>query len=69
MKRWFAMAVLPLVSGCIIIKPPEKPVHLIVDVNVKVKVERELDEFFDFQEKTPEKPEKPDAPEKPAKPE
>jgi hypothetical protein len=35
-------------SSCIVIKPPEKPVHLIVDVNLRIRVDRELDKFFDF---------------------
>jgi hypothetical protein len=63
MRRWLPAALLSLLAGCIIIKPPEKPVHLIVDVNLKIKVERELDQFFDFQEEAPTKPEaKPEPP-------
>ncbi len=67
MKRWIGIALLPLLGSCIIIKPPEKPVHLIVDVNVKIQVERELDEFFDFEEQTPKAPEKTTEPKTPAK--
>jgi len=44
-----------LLGGCIEhrvkTEPIEvKPIHITVDVNVRVKVDKELDEFFDFQD-------------------
>ncbi|HXC01680.1 MAG TPA: hypothetical protein VNU49_03440 [Opitutaceae bacterium] len=40
-------AVLPL-AGCVNVKPIEvKPIHVTVDVNVNVKVDKSLDNYFD----------------------
>ncbi|MBI1371197.1 MAG: YnbE family lipoprotein [Phycisphaera sp.] len=48
-----------LLAGCktehkIEVEPVEvKPIHITVDVNVRVKVDKELDNFFDFQDTEP----------------
>ena len=60
--RWTSLAVIAtatLLGGCIRhqvdpieVKPVRvEPIHITVDVNVRV--DRELDEFFDFQEQAP----------------
>ena len=57
MKRWLGTA-LPLallvLGSCIVIKPPEKPIHLIVDVNLRIQVQKDLDEFFNVGDETEE---------------
>lgn len=35
-------------TSCINVNPPTEPIHIIVDVNVRVQIERELDKYFDF---------------------
>jgi hypothetical protein len=43
----FCAVALPL-AGCVDVKPIEvKPIHVTVDVNVNVKVDKDLDNYFD----------------------
>ena len=51
MMRWLRTVVpaaLLLACSCVIIKPPEKPIHVILDINLRIQVDRELDKFFDL---------------------
>jgi hypothetical protein len=46
-RLFFCAAALPL-AGCVDVKPIEvKPIHVTVDVNVNVKVDKSLDNYFD----------------------
>ncbi|MFP4058360.1 MAG: hypothetical protein ACLF0G_15945 [Candidatus Brocadiia bacterium] len=59
MRGWLRAGVpaaLLALSSCVIIRPPKEPIHLIVDVNLKIQVDRELDKFFEFEEEAAKPP-------------
>ena len=49
------LLVLVCTAGCakVAIEGGDKPIHIIADVNVNVRVAHELDDFFSFEDKHP----------------
>ncbi len=51
---WIASAaILACAAGCasVSVQGGDKPIHIVADVNVNIKVAHELDDFFAFQDK------------------
>ncbi len=46
-----------LAPGCVKVQvePPSKPIHVVMDVNIRIQIQRELESFFDFADE-PEQP-------------
>ena len=45
-RRWTLL--LPLAcAACLQVGPKEEPLHIILDVNIKVQIERDVEEFWD----------------------
>ena len=31
------------------VEPPDKPIHVVMDVNINIRIDRQLDNFFSFE--------------------
>lgn len=49
-RRWVVLVVAAGATGCVQVKPIKvEPIHITMDVNIRI--DRQLEEFFEFEEK------------------